>query len=92
MELKLNPALQYSKDASLADIFGPNVTPGRVLLDEIIKTYKVGLLGLGSMSTLSAPLLIGCGDYPYQPKGKGFSSRHVESTMIHLSNGSLDVS
>ena len=38
--LQLNPAAQYKKDASLVDIFGPHVQPGRVLLDEIIRCYK----------------------------------------------------
>ena len=38
--LQLNPAAQYKKDASLVDIFGSHVQPGRVLLDEIIRCYK----------------------------------------------------
>lgn len=41
--MKLNPAKQYVKGATLSDIFGASVTPGRELLDIITKTYKAGL-------------------------------------------------
>lgn len=40
-ELKVNPAMQYKKDATLIDIFGPAVQPGRALLDEITRCYRV---------------------------------------------------
>ncbi|CAK9105434.1 Uncharacterized protein SCF082_LOCUS49142 [Durusdinium trenchii] len=39
--LDVKPAYQYQKDATLSQIFGGHVTPGRELLDVIMKTYKV---------------------------------------------------
>ena len=38
--LQVNQACLYSEEASLTDIFGAGVQPGRALLDEIIKRYK----------------------------------------------------
>lgn len=38
--LKVDPASQYRKNATLSEIFGPHVQPGRELLDVITKTYK----------------------------------------------------
>lgn len=38
--LDVKPAYQYQKDATLSQIFGGHVTPGRELLDVIMKTYK----------------------------------------------------
>ena len=40
-KLRLNPAKQYDKNASLADIFGPSVSAGRELLEQITRCYKV---------------------------------------------------
>lgn len=39
--LTLNPAMQYNKSATLSDIFGPSVQPGRELVDIITRTYQV---------------------------------------------------
>ena len=37
----LNKSKMFDQDASLTDIFGAQMTPGRGLVDEIIKAYKV---------------------------------------------------
>ena len=42
--LSVNAAACYRSDATMVDIFGPNVQPGRELLDLIVKTYKVSVL------------------------------------------------
>ncbi|CAE7226659.1 unnamed protein product [Symbiodinium sp. CCMP2456] len=39
--ITVNHANLYKRGASLVDIFGPNVSPGRELLDEIQRIYKV---------------------------------------------------
>lgn len=39
-KLEANPAKTYAPDASLTEIFGPEVTAGRELVDEIIRVYK----------------------------------------------------
>lgn len=38
----LNHSKMYQYDASLPNIFGSKVKPGRELLDKIMETYKVG--------------------------------------------------
>ena len=40
-KLEANPATTYRPDASLTEIFGPDVQAGRALVDEIIRGYKV---------------------------------------------------
>ena len=37
---KANPQHVYRKDATLGEIFGSGVKPGRALLDSIFKAYK----------------------------------------------------
>ena len=37
----LNTSKMFDQDASLTDIFGAQMTPGRGLVDEIIRAYKV---------------------------------------------------
>ena len=39
-KINLNHSKMYVKDASISEIFGNAVKPGRELLEEIIKTYK----------------------------------------------------
>ena len=38
--LQADPSKVFCKDASLVDIFGADVQPGRALVDEIIRVYK----------------------------------------------------
>ena len=47
--IRLDPAKQYKKDATLSEIFGADVQEGRVLLDEITKAYRAPCLALSSI-------------------------------------------
>ena len=44
----VNHANLYKRGASLVDIFGPSVSPGRELLDEIQRIYKAVGVVVGS--------------------------------------------